>query len=120
MDSDFTQSRFASVLMVLTGVWLITSPAWISITGGALVSVLVTGSVIALAGLVQYFWRASAPSWIAGLAAVWLLVSTFVLTMSTAAAWNLVITAVVTLAIAYWDGFEVVQSQHNRGHHATM
>jgi hypothetical protein len=116
MDADLTQSRFASVLMVLAGVWLVTSPAWISVTGTALTSLLITGGVITLAGLVQYFWKASLPSWIAGLAAVWLLVSTFVFTISTAAVWSQAVSAVVALALAYWDGFEVVQYRQHRSH----
>ncbi len=94
------------------------SPIWISITGGALTSLMITGGVVALAGLVQYFWRASLPSWVAGLAAAWLLISTFTFDVSTAAAWSQIVTAIVTLVLAYWDGFEItqVQHEHNRPH----
>ena len=118
MDAKLNQSRFASVLMMLAGIWVATSPIWISVTGAALTSVIITGSVIALAGLVQVFWKASMPSWVAGLAAVWLFVTAFTYTMSTGASWNQVIFAVATMLLAYWDGFEIAQVQHHQMHRA--
>lgn len=118
MDGQLSQSRFASVVMLLVGIWVAISPIWISLTGGALTSTIITGVVIALCGLVQYFWQAAVPSWIAGLAAVWLLISTFAFSVSTGAAWNQIIFAIVTLVLAYWDGFEVTQVQHHRTHAA--
>lgn len=66
------QSRLASVVALLVGAWVAISPIWISVTGGALTSVIITGIVIAVAGLVQLFWKNAIPSWISGLAAVWL------------------------------------------------
>lgn len=118
MDAQLNQSRVASALMMLAGIWVAISPIWISMTGGSLASVITTGSVIALAGFVQLFWKAVVPSWVAGLAAVWLFVSAFTYTISTAAAWNQVIVAVVTAVLAYWDGFEVAQVQHHTAHRA--
>lgn len=118
MDAQLNQSRVASVLMMLAGIWVAISPIWISMTGGSLVSIIATGSVIGLAGLVQFFWKAAVPSWVAGLASVWLFVSAFTYTMSTAASWNQVIAAVFTLVVAYWDGFEITQVSHNTVHRA--
>jgi hypothetical protein len=103
---------------MLAGIWVAISPIWISLTGGALVSVIVTGSIIALAGLVQIFWKAAIPSWVAALAAVWLFVSAFTYTISTGASWNQVIVAVATIVLAYWDGFEVSQVRQHRVHRA--
>jgi len=118
MDAQLNQSRFASVLLVLAGIWIATSPMWISMTGAALTSIIIAGSVIALAGLVQLIWRAALPSWVAGVAAVWLLVTALVLSMSAGARWNQVIFALFTLALAYWDGLEITSVQHHRIHRA--
>lgn len=115
-NQQLSQSRVASVVMLLVGIWVAISPIWVSVTGGALTSIIITGIVIALCGLVQLFWKVSVPSWIAALAAVWLFVSTFVFSVSTGAAWNQIIFAVVTFIMAYWDGFEIAQV-HQR-HHA--
>jgi hypothetical protein len=115
MQDQLNQSRTASVILLLAGVWVATSPIWISMTGGALTSTIITGIIVALAGLVQFFWRVNVPSWVAGLAAVWLFISSFVFTTSTGAMWNLIISAIVTLIVAYWDGFEMSQV---RGYHA--
>ena len=118
MDSQQTQSRFASIIMLLAGIWVAISPIWISVTGGALASVIITGVIIALAGLVQYFWHVTVPSWVAGIAAVWLFISAFAFSVSTAAAWNQIIFAIVSFVLAYWDGMEVSQLQHRMTHRA--
>lgn len=120
MENNLSQSRFASVVMLLVGVWVAISPIWISVTGGALTSVIITGIVIALAGLVQYFWKSSVPSWIAGLAAIWLFISAFVFGVSAGAAWNQVIFAVAAFLLAYWDGFEMTQVEHSSHAHQAM
>jgi len=113
MDNELTQSKSASVLLLLAGIWVAISPIWVSVTGGAVTSVIITGVVIGLAGIVQYFVKQTWPSWIAGLAAVWLFISTFVFTISAGAVWNQIIFAVVVFLIAYWDGFELVQFQQH-------
>lgn len=113
MDAQLNQSRVASVLMLLTGIWIATSPIWISVTGGVAASLIAAGSAIGLAGIVQFFTRSALPSWAAGLAAVWLLVSTLVFDMSDASVWNHAIVAGVTLLLAFWDGFEITQVQHS-------
>jgi hypothetical protein len=118
MQGQLSQSRVASVILLLIGIWVALSPMWISVTGGALTSIIITGVVMALAGLTQYFTRASWPSWIAGLAAVWLFVSTFVFSVDTGAAWNQIIAAIVAFVLAYWDGFEITQVQHHQMHGA--
>ncbi len=115
--NDRNQTRLASVLTLLAGVWVAISPMWIPVTGAALTSVIVTGIVIALAGAIQFFWENVLPSWVGGLAAVWLFLSTFVYGVGTAAAWNQIISAIVTIILVYWDGFEVAQvERHHPGH----
>lgn len=114
MDNQ-DQSRFASTLTLLVGAWLLVSPLFISMTGGVLTSTLITGGIIALAGLVQLFWTNPLPSWIAAAAAVWLVISAFVFDMSVGAGWSTVISAVIAFGLAAWDGMEsnVAQRQHH-------
>lgn len=112
---SLAQSRFASVLAVLVGVWLLLTPLAISMTGAALVSILITGGVIAFLGLVQLVWVNALPSWIMGLAAIWLFISAFAFSVSNAGAWNQVIFAIVTFILATWDGVEI--GEFRRQHH---
>lgn len=113
------QSRLASMLTLLVGIWVAISPIWISVTGGALVSVIATGVVIALFSVIQYFWENVLPSWIIGLAAVWLFVSAFVFNSSVisgGAMVNQILSAVAAFVLAYWDGIEIthVHEVHER------
>jgi len=115
---SLSQSRLASVLTMLVGVWLLISPIFISITGGALTNILIVGAIIALAGLVQLIWTNSTlPSWISALAAVWLFIAAFTFSgVSNAVSWNEVVSAIVAFILSTWDGVEVSQVQHR--HHA--
>ena len=117
MDAK-AQSVYASVLEVLVGAWVMLVPVFTSVTGAALVSTLITGGVIALAGLVQIFWENVLPSWIDVFVAVWLFISAYVFSYSTAAIWNLVLAAVATFLIALWDVAEV--SEVHQAHHQRM
>jgi len=114
---ELSQSRFASTLTIILGIWLLVSPIFISITGAALVSLLITGAIITLAGLVQLAWENSVPSWIVGLAAIWLFISALGYTVSGAVVWNQVIFAIIAFALAIWDGIEIstVQNRHHAG-----
>jgi uncharacterized membrane protein (UPF0136 family) len=118
--NNLGQSRLASVVALLVGAWVAISPIWISVTGGALTSVIITGIVIAVAGLVQLFWKNAIPSWISGLAAVWLFISAFAFSnMGTSAMWSMVVSAIAVFILAFWDGMEVTQyNQHVSQHHA--
>ncbi len=113
---SLSQSRVASVLTIVVGAWLLLSPLAISITGAALVNILIVGGVMAVAGLVQLFWTNTFPSWVTALAAIWLFIAAFAFTVSTAAAWNQAIFAVVAFILATWDGVEISEVQ--REHHA--
>lgn len=113
------QSRLASLLTLLVGIWVVLSPMWISVSGGALASVIITGLVIVAASIAQYFWSSVAPSWIMGLAAVWLFLSTLVYTISADAAWSQILAAIAVAALAVWDGVEVTHLQHDSTQHRT-
>jgi len=110
-----SQSRLASSLTVLAGIWLMLSPIFISISGAALVSLLITGGVMIVFGLVQLAWENSVPSWINALAAVWLFISAFTFSISTAMVWNQALAAIVVFALAMWDGAEI--GEVHRMHH---
>jgi len=113
---DREQSRVASVLVLLVGAWLLISPIWIPIEDTALVSLLIVGVVMVGAGFVQYFSESTVPSWIIGVAAAWLFVSTFVFGVGMAAVYSQLIAAIAALALAYWDGMEITHVHNGRQH----
>lgn len=114
--NDVAQSRTASILTALLGLWLVLSPIWISLTGGALVSLFITGGVMIFFGLVQLFTENSLPSWIVGLAAVWLFISAFGFSaVSSAVTWNEAISAIAAFVLSIWDGMEITHV-HDRRH----
>lgn len=102
-----SQSRLASGLMILTGAWLMISPAFISTTGASLVSLLIVGAVMIVFGFAQLATENTLPSWINAIASVWLLISTLFLGMSAAVVVNQIIFAVVGFVLATWDGAEM-------------
>lgn len=113
---DLYQSRTASILTLALGVWLLLSPLAISISGGALVSLLIVGAVMVASGLVQLFTDNNLPSWVMGLAAVWLFISAFAFSVSNAVMWNEILSAIAAFILATWDGVETSEVQ--RRHHA--
>ncbi len=113
-----SQSRLASALTVILGAWVMLSPVFISITGAALVSLLITGGVMIVFGLAQLIWENSLPSWVNAVAAIWLFISAFTFTISTAATWNQVIVAVIAFALAVWDGAEISEVHRLHKTHA--
>lgn len=121
MQNQLVISRTASVMLFLTGTWLALSPIWISVTGAALTSVIVTGVVLAMAGAVQYFWHSTLPSWVAGLTAAWLFVSVFVFSdLGDSAVINMVLVSLVGFVLAFWDGLEVRQLYQPRHLHGMV
>ncbi len=116
VENKLAQSRVASVLMIAVGAWMLITPLVISMTGAALVSILITSAVVALLGLIQLFWINALPSWLNTVAAVWLFISAFAFTMSTGAAWNQAVFAVIAFVLSVWDGAEM--SEVERQHHS--
>lgn len=114
--NEVTQTRIASILTTALGVWLLLSPLFIATTGGALVSTLIVGGVLTLAGIVEFFWENTVPSWISGLTAVWMAISTTAFDMTDGLLWNTLAAAVATLLIAVWDGVEVSKVAEQRHH----
>ncbi len=114
---DIIQSRIASGLSVLLGIWLILTPLVISMSGAGLVSIIVTGGVLTVSGLVQLFWFNLLPSSLNILASIWLFISAFIFTMSSSASWNMVIAAIFTFILAFWDSIETNEVSRQRHHH---
>ena len=116
--NDVMQTRVASVLTAVVGAWMLVSPLFISITGRALISTLVVGGILVVAGIVQYFWENTIPSWVSGLTAVWLAVSTIVFQLSGALLWSSLIAALATFFLAIWNVLEVDQVAEQHHAHA--
>lgn len=109
------QSRLASVLAIVLGAWLMLSPIWISVSGAALISLLIVGGIMILSGLVQLLTEVTIPSIVLGLAAVYLFISAFGFNVSTGMIWNEVVSAVIAFVLATWDGIEI--SEVSQLHH---
>lgn len=107
------QSKLASVLTLLVGIWVAISPIWLTMSGGAIASAIITGSIIALFSIIQYFWANTFPSWIMGLAAIWMFISSFFFGTSGGAMLSLILSAIATFILSYWDGIEVAETQRH-------
>ncbi|HEX5455984.1 MAG TPA: hypothetical protein VFW77_01320 [Candidatus Saccharimonadales bacterium] len=113
-----SQSRLASILTMVVGIWLLVSPAFMSVTGGALTNMMIIGAVFVVAGFIQLFWVNTLPSWINALVAIWLFISAFSYSVGNGIAWSETISAVVVFILATWDGVEISQVRQDRQHHA--
>ena len=109
------QSQTASTLSIIAGAWLAISPIWISITGGALVSLFIVAGIMVVFGLAQLFTGNNVPSWIIGISAIYLFIAAFAFTVGSSAAWNEAILAIIAFVLSIWDSVEVTQS--HRAHH---
>lgn len=111
------QSKLASALTLLLGIWIAISPIWLQMTGGALASAIAVGSVIGVFSIVQYFWENVLPSWVTGLAAIWTFITGFVFAMSGGAMLSMILSAIAVFFISTWDGFEVEDDLRQHQHH---
>ena len=110
---DLAQSRFASTLALIIGIWVIVSSVWLPMSTNARMSTLVVGIVMVVMSIAQYFVRNSTPSLVNGFAAVWLVVSVFLYGMMAAAAWSAVIAAASVFILSWWDGVEIESYRHH-------
>jgi hypothetical protein len=101
------QIRLASSATMLFGVWLATSPLFLSISGGAFWNQLIAGVALVLFGGIQMFVKSTLPSLATGLIGAWMILAPFVLTVSAALVWSQVISGAAILLLAIWDGREV-------------
>lgn len=118
---DRDQSRLASILALLVGIWVVISPVWISMSGAAMASLIIVGIIIIVSSLLQLgYGREMAPSWIVALAAVWLFISAFMFTMGAGAMYSQMISAILAFIFAVWDGVEVKNIQSHQHQHSVM
>jgi hypothetical protein len=116
---ELSQSRIATTLTLLIGAWVTLSAMWITMSAAAQTSTYTVGVIIVAASIAQFFVRSTWPSWINGIAAVWLFLSMFFYGMSAAAVWSAVISAIAIAIIAVWDGLEIENYSHHH-HIASM
>lgn len=117
---DRDQSRLASILALLVGIWVVISPLWISMSGAAMTSLMIVGIIIIISSLLQLgYGREIAPSWVVALAAVWLFVSAFIFSMDAGAMYSQMISAILAFVFAVWDGVEVKSIQTHQHQHTT-
>lgn len=107
--SDEAQSRLASVLAALVGIYVALSPIWTTMSRGVMVSAIATGSVMTLVSLWQIFTKSTVPSWINGVAAVWLIIGALVFGMRAFALWSQIVAGIIVFLLANWDGSEITR-----------
>ena len=115
---DLRKSKLASILALLAGIWVLISPAWFVMTRGQAANAIIIGVLVAIMALVQLGVKNTVPSWITGLAAVWLFITAFIFSASTASIWELVISAIVVFGLSVWDGAEMARFESH--HHGAM
>lgn len=117
---ELAQSRTASFLTFLAGLYVALSPIWLFMEGGQAATAIATGSVIGIAALIQMAVKNAVPSWVNIVAAVWLFISAFLFGASSAVMWTEIIAAVVVFFLSAWDGSEMArfnQRQHTHPAH---
>lgn len=115
-ESEKAQARSISIINFLIGVWMIISPFILGYsTNGAYWSQIITGVIVALASLARMAMpRMAWPSWINGIAGIWLIISPFVIGYNTAAGyWNSVIFGIILAVL----GFANIGTVHHRAGH---
>ena len=114
MRDQNTQTKTASGINVIAGLWLMLSAYFMNL--GFSSNEFITGILIAIVSLVGLYSieQASWVSWVAGIMGAWLLVTPiFVTGLSTAVIWNSVIVGIIVLAMSIWSG---MSSSSTMGH----
>lgn len=109
------QIRWMSAFNILLGAWVIVSP-WIlgyTTTASKVNSVIFGTAVLIFAAVREFAPQMNWSSWINFIAALWLIVSPFILQVNTTAAyWNLVITGIVIAVLSYVNAYTHVSTTH--------
>lgn len=100
---DTMETRGASGIIVLAGIWLIISPFILSYSSSAVTwDQIAGGIVIGLLGIIRYLnipalWA----SWLSALAGLWMVIIPFAISSAgTAARWSSVIAGLVTMILS--------------------
>lgn len=115
--NDIVQKRTASVVIALTGLWVALSPLLIDMSTNAMWNAIVAGSLLALMGVGQLFFRSATPSALGVLLAMWLAASALLIDHTAAAVWSLLIASAIGFLVSLWDIVAVQDmSQHRVSH----
>jgi len=118
--SDEAQARLASLLAALVGLYIALSPIWTTMSTGVMVSAIATGSVITLASIWQLFTKSTLPSWINGLASIWLVIAALVFGSYTFSVWSQIVAGVAVFLLASWDGSEIAHYNERNEHASSL
>jgi hypothetical protein len=100
---DAMETRSASGIIILAGIWLIISPFILSYDSSAVTwNQVVFGVIIGILGIIRYMNLAAMwASWLSALAGLWMVIAPFVIGgATTAARWSSVITGLITLVLS--------------------
>ena len=116
MRDQKTQTKTASGINVIAGLWLMLSAYFMGL--GFSSNEFITGLIIAIVALVGFYSieQSGWVSWVNGILGVWLLATPiFVIGMTVTTLWNSIILGIVVLAMAIWEGVSA-SSTVGRGH----
>lgn len=111
--SDEVQARLASLLTILVGAYVALSPLWTAMSHEVMISAIVTGVIVTAASIWQFFSKATFPTWINAVAAIWLIVGVLTLGTYTFATWSQILAGAAVFLLAGWDGAEVAHYNHD-------
>jgi hypothetical protein len=115
--NEIMQKRIASVVVALTGLWVALSPLFIDMSTTAMWNAIAAGSLLAIMGLGQLYFRSATPSVLGVLLAMWLASSAFLIDHTAAAVWSLLAASAVGFLVSLWDIVAVQDlSQHRVSH----
>ena len=112
--SEMMQARSLSIITLILGAWLIIAPYVLNYNKTAAYwNEVVTGIVVVVMALTRLAApRISWPSWVNGLAGIWLIVSPFFFAYTaTSAYWNQIIFGILVAVIA-WGNASVMPQRH--------
>lgn len=114
MREQSTQTKTASGVNVLAGLWLMLSSYFFNL--GFSSNEFIVGLIVTIVSLVAFYSMEQAGwvSWVDGIMGVWLLLTPIFITgLSTAVIWNSIILGIIILALAIWTG---MSSSSKMGH----
>lgn len=100
---DAMETRSASGIIILAGIWLIISPFILSYDSAAVTwNQVIFGVIIGILGIIRYMNLAATwASWLSALAGLWMVIAPFAIGgATTAARWSSVITGLITLVLS--------------------
>lgn len=116
MRDQNIQTKTASGINVLAGLWLMLSAYFMSL--GFSSNEFIVGLIVAIVSLFGFYSmeQASWVSWVDGIMGVWLLLTPiFVTGLAMATIWNSIILGIIVLALAIWTGMSA-SSTMGHGH----